>query len=270
MKFSIRAMLAFTFLIALALLAGRTLVDLGHDSAEIAALQNEVAILKTQLAAELHQQTPQTQDSARSIQAMRDRAIEQFDVIRNKYSSIESRGPEVVSIRRLPSLEHDNKSAQTPFRLSIPEKRSVWLKCGVHAIRKGSCSSRPPNQEDDLSADSPLSESGPFEMLLPTGDAMIQVLTEVESKTRSAVVVRLNGQAVLRATFASDDGHTSGKCSISAQTQIDFGPKRELPWLMTHSVGGDASLPKDKEQKIYAISLWLSDHSSDFQSFPTK
>ncbi len=268
MKFSIRAMLAFTFLIALALLAGRTLVDLGHDSAEIAALQNEVATLNVQLAAELHQQTAQTQDATRSIRAMRDRAVKHFDVIRDKYSAVELRGPEIVSIRQLPSLEDENEAAQTPFRLLIPEKRRVWLKCGVHAIRKSSCSSRPPNQEDDLTANSPLSESGPFEMLLPTGDAIIQVLTEPDKNTRSEVVIRLNDEAIFRATFVPEDGHTSGKCSISAQAQIDFGPNRELPWLMTHSIGGDASLPKDTEQKIFAVSLWLSDHSSDFQSFP--
>jgi hypothetical protein len=273
MRFSIREMLAFTFLVALALLAARICVDAMRDGERLTRLQNETMMLQIGLRTDqpsLHQALLHTQDEIESLRAMRERAIEHFPVILQKYSTIEPRGADVLSIRSIPTLRVADEPSPTIFRLLIPEARPVWLKFGIHLTKRGVSSSRSSETEDDLLTTSPFTETGPFEMQLPAGDLMLDVTIASVEEGRLPVVVTLNNEVLLHSEFVS--GHVTGwgGGSIGAQTQLDFDRRQKVPWLVTYDMGLDTRQFQGDGSMDHAFSVWLSDHSSNFANFPRK
>lgn len=273
MRFSIKTLLAITFLIALALLAWRTIEDARRDRARLELVKAEVKQLEARVRLddpELHQVILCTIDEVQPLHVMRERAIAHFDMLREKYSSIEPRGPEVLSIRGLPSMQVDNESSPTVFRMIVPEERGIWLKFGVHQVERNMNSSRSSDQEDDLLSDSPFDDSGPFEIKLSPGDQTLSVAAGPAKDGLLPIEIRLDEALLLRTTFHSPDVSGTGSSHISAPSQIDFDARRELPWLLSSSMGTRSSATDNERGLTYAFSMWLSDRSSDFKGFPSK
>src|SRR5687767_14003666 len=102
MRFSIRQMLALMFLVALGMLAWRTSDDARRDVARLAQIQNEIKSLQVELRLDrpaIHQMLLRTQDEFQPLHAMREPSMQHFNLLRHKYSTMESRGRDVFSMR---------------------------------------------------------------------------------------------------------------------------------------------------------------------------
>jgi len=272
MRFSIREMLALISLVALGMLAWRTSEDARRDRARLAELRNEIKSLEARVWLDrpaLHRAILRTHEEFESLHAMRERSIEHFDLLRQKYSTMEP-PPEadVLSIRGIPSLQTDTGPAPVIFRLLVPQERPVWLKFGVHKVQRSVHSSRTSDDDSDLLTDSPFNASGPFEVRLPAGDHVLRIATGSAQEGSLPLVITLNDEVLLRSAFLSADVTGAGSSYISAPSQINFGPRRPLPWLLTTIMNRRDPTSRKAHDTTHGFSVWLSDRSSSFTSFP--
>lgn len=145
MRFSIREMLALTFLVALGMLAWRVRESAARDEVRLAELQNEVLMLEARLRLDnprLHQAFLHTFDEHETLRQVRERAVARFDLLRQKYSTMEPRPSDVFSLRCIPSLQTGRAVAPAVYRMLVPEDRTIWLKCGVHLEQESEDSRR--------------------------------------------------------------------------------------------------------------------------------
>lgn len=272
MRFSIRALLAFTFLVGLALLAWRTLTDVRRNQARAEMLRDEIKSLEVRVRLDdpkLHQSMGHISDEYESLHAMSKRGLAHFDALREKYSTIEPRnGKQVFSLRGIPSLHAEPGPAPVVFRMIVPEERPVWLKFGIHMVDQSVHSSRTPDETDDLLTDTPFDDSGPFEIRLPAGDQMLTIVTGSAGEGSLPVEILLDDRVLVRTKFVSPDVSGSDYGHISAPSQIDFGPRRDLPWLLTTHMNLKPTPAGSRRRKTHAFAIWLSDKPSDFASFP--
>jgi len=114
MTFSIRDLLALIFLLALGLLAWRSDQEAKRAQARVVQLDGEIKSLEAQLRLDhpaLHQAILNTRDELAPLEAMRERSLQQFEVLRHKYGNLEPRKPDVLSVRGIPSLAKDASPA---------------------------------------------------------------------------------------------------------------------------------------------------------------
>jgi hypothetical protein len=221
----------------------------------------------------VHQAILHTEDELAPLAAMRERSLQQFEKLRDKYSTMEPRKPDVLSLRGVPSLAKDRDPAPVLFRLLVPAERPVWLKCGVHPAKRSHHTSRNSDQEQDLLRQSPFSLSGPFEMQLPPGDHTLRISVGSADEGALPLEIALDETVLLRTSFVSPQVSGAGYSYNSASSQLDFGPSQPLPWLLTAimDLQGSSVLfnrhPSTTEE-THALSLWLSDRASEFVRFP--
>ncbi|MCA9145688.1 MAG: hypothetical protein H6821_09795 [Planctomycetaceae bacterium] len=273
MKFSLRTLFAFTFLVALALLAWRMFQDSRRDESRLQLLNAEIKSLEARVRLDdpaIHRVILSKVDELEPLHAMRERAVTHFDVLQEKYSGVEERGSDVLSIRGLPALRRHDEPVRVLFRMIVPRQRSVWLKFGVHQVERNVNSSRGSDQEDDLLSESPFDVSGPFEMQLQPGDQTLSVFAGEAKDGSLPVEIALNDKLLFRSCFESPDVTGTGLIHISAPSQIDFDSRRDLPWLLSTNINVESEGPDTERELAYAFSIWLSDHSSDFKGFPGK
>lgn len=271
MKFSIRTLLAFTFLVALALLTWRTFEDARRDEARAQRLQAEIKLLEARGRLDqpgLDQAILHTRDEFESLKEMREHSLAHFDLLRDKYSGIEPRGAGVLSIRGLPSMQVGDRTAPIVFRMLIPDERPVWLKFGVHMVKPNVTASRGSDAEDDLITKSPFEASGPFEQRLPPGDQMLKIVSGAATDGALPIEITLNDKVLLRTSFVADDVTGSGSGHISVPSQFDVGPRQDLPWLLTVDLTHRTQTSGGDSPDTHAFSVWLSDRSSNFKGFP--
>jgi hypothetical protein len=271
MRFSIRELLCLAVLAALGMLAYRNHQEAEQEQAKRALLQNEVQSLEARLRQEnpaLHQAILRSMDESQSLQDARQRAIDHFDLIRQKYSTIEPQGADVLSLRGVPMLPAGNGPAPIGFRMLVPEQRAIWLKYGVHPTKRNTQSGRGSEQESDLLTKSPFLDSGPFELRLPAGDQILAVTMDAAEDGSLPFTITLDDQILLRSAFVAPEVTGAGWSSLSGAIQIDFDLKRALPSLMTVNMSLRSDRSGDTAAKPCGFSMWLSDHSSDFAEFP--
>jgi hypothetical protein len=241
-------LLALISLVALGLLPWRIWTKTRQEKARVAQLQSEVSSLEAIVRLDhptLHQAILHTQDEFRPLGAMRERSLEQFDVLRQKYSTLEPHGVDVLSIRGIPSLSTDSESAPIIFRLSVNTSRS-------------------PDDEHQFVSVSPFTVSGPLEMQLPPGDQTLKIITGAAQNGSLPLLLSLNERVLLRSSFVAAGISGFSSSHISVPFQLDFGPNQKLPWLLTANM----HVPEPEKQEAFAFSLWLSDHASNFRKFP--
>jgi hypothetical protein len=267
MTYSTRDLLALISLVALGLLPWRIWTKTRQEKARVAQLQSEVSSLEAIVRLDhptLHQAILHTQDEFRPLGAMRERSLEQFDVLRQKYSTLEPHGVDVLSIRGIPSLSTDSESAPIIFRLYVPVERPVWFMFGVHSAQQSVNTSRSPDDEHQFVSVSPFTVSGPLEMQLPPGDQTLKIITGAAQNGSLPLLLSLNERVLLRSSFVAAGISGFSSSHISVPFQLDFGPNQKLPWLLTANM----HVPEPEKQEAFAFSLWLSDHASNFRKFP--
>jgi hypothetical protein len=273
MRFSIRELLCVAVLAALGMLAYRNHQEAEQAQVKLTLLQNEIQALEASLRQDnpaLHQAILRSMDESKSLQDARQRAIDHFALIRQKYSGIEPRGADVLSLSGVPMLPPGNGPAPISFRMRVPEQRAIWLKYGVHPTKRNTQSGRGPEQESDLLTQSPFEDSGPFEMSLPPGDQILVVTMGAAEDGSLPLAITLDDQLLLRSTFVAPEVTGAGWSSISGRQQIDFDLNRALPSLMTVNMSLRSDKTADTATKQCGFSMWLSDHSSDFAEFPRR
>jgi hypothetical protein len=271
MRFSIRALLALMFLAALGMLVWRTFEDAQRDEVRLVQLQTEINAIQVRLRQDqpaIHQAILHTQDEFQPFRAMRERSMEHFEFVRRKYSTMEPKGAGVLSIREIPSLQTDTKVSTIIFRLLVPEDRTIWLKFGVHKVKRSVHSYRQPDTTDDLLSDSPFRVSGPFETRLQPGDHRLTISGLPFADGSLPVVITIDDKVLLRSSFVSPDVTGASSSRISAATQVDFGPERELPSLLTAHMQLRTPPSGNAPDQTYAFSLWFSERASGFKDFP--
>jgi hypothetical protein len=266
LRFSIRDLLALVFLAALGLLAWQMSDAVNRDRVRLTLLNSEIKSLEARLRLDnpvLHQAILHSQDELESLAAMRERSLEHFEALRKKYSVIEPRDGAVFSIRGIPSLATDGGPAPVVFRMSVPEQRPVWFKFGVRLARQ-SMASETPDDGRDLLPDSPLGRSGPFEIRLPAGVQSISIVLGAAKDGAIPLRIELGEDTLLRSLFVSPGISGTSFSYPSLLLQQDFSANQPLPWLMS----SEFDYREAGGKKPFEFTVWLSDHSSDFQSFP--
>lgn len=271
MTFSIRALLALTFVIALGIVVWQTGEGVRSNDIQANALRDEIRSLENRVRLDdpdLHQAILHTRDELEPLHEMRKRAVAHFDVLRDKYSRIEPRGPKTLSIRRLPSLQVGTVAVPTSFRMVVPEDRPMWLMFGVHLVQRNVHSTPDPSKLKLLKHSS-FSESGPFEIQLEPGDQLLTVTKSPAKDGKLDVEIGLKDGILVRSTYAASDVSGTTSSHISAPNQIDFGPHRELPWLLTAQMSHQS--PNGQQRAMtHAFSIWLSAQSNGYERFPGK
>ena len=273
MRFSIRELLCLAVLAALGMLAFRNFEEAIKEQVKLTEVQRIIKSLEGRLRKDdpaLHQAIMHSMDENDSLQDARQRAIEHFDLIRQKYGTIEPRGADVVSLRGVPMLQTGNGPAPISFRMLIPPQRTVWLKYGVHPTKRNTQSGRGSEQESDLLTESPFEHDGPFEMRLPAGDQVLTIMMDAAEDGSLPFTITLDHTVLLRSAYVAPEVSGAGWSSIAGAMQIDFDLQRPLPCLMTINISLRDPESGPRLSKSYGFSMWLSDHSSEFAEFPNR
>lgn len=258
MRFTIRDLLGFVVVVALALGVWRLRATRGTETAELYRLQNEITSLEAMVRLDMpgvREALLRTQDEVDGLRASSFVASQQLDVLRAKYGALEPRAPDVLSLRNIPSPYVDSGSIHS-FRLSIPEQRAIWLKCGVH-ISSGSLGSAR-DIEPTLVKESPYDRTGPFQFRLPPGELTLALNIGHSRAGRAPLTIQIDGTILLETAFVAENVSGSSSSYSSPKSQWDIPAKDELPVLYTvkRQMPG-TGVP-------FEFSVWLSDHSSNF------
>jgi hypothetical protein len=266
LKFSIRDLFALVLLAALGLLAWQMSDAVDRDRVRLTLLHSEIKSLETSLRLDnplLHQAILDSQDELESLAAMRERSLEHFETLRQKYSALEPREGAVFSIRGIPSLSTDTGPAPVVYRMSVPEQRPVWFKFGVHLARE-TMTSKTPDDGRGLLPNSPFGPSGPYEIRLPAGVQSISIALGAAKDGAIPLRIALGENTLFRSLFVSPGVSGTSFSHTTPSTQDDVAADQQLPWLLTAKLDQRES----GNEKGFEFTVWLSDHSSNFQSFP--
>lgn len=273
LRFSIREMLALTFLAVLAMLVWRSWRDAQFDQARLETLRNEVASLEATARVDhpaVHQAMLNTRDEFEPLQAMRQRAVEHFDLLLRKYSTIDPPPADTLALRIIPTLQVGRDPAPVIYRLVVPTQRPVWLKIGVSVAQDKSGSSSAELDEDRVWLhESPLSLSGPFELQLKPGDQRLKIYIGSADESSMPVQVMLNDQVLLDAVFAASDPAHKSVVWASPKTQVNYGPHQPLEHFFSVHLEGLHPTSQAAPPVKYELNLWLSDRPSGFSRFPS-
>jgi len=264
-RFSLRNLIAWSMLVAAALLAGGGYYGVQKDRQRIKQLESEMEPLANSLLVadpRRHENLRHYLEGYAELQSIKQQAIQYADVIRDRYSSIEGRAPGVLSLRRIPLLRVDRSLECRLFKLMVPETRTIWLKFAVHRSDARRTLGSTNDQYNDWLRSSPLTNSGPFQFQLPPGE---QLLTIQEQQTDGWRVVSLKiGEQTLFETRYLQVSTNASSASISATEQVDVEPTHELPWLLSVEIEANSmNVPFSSD---FSYSIWLSDKPSQFET----
>jgi len=258
-------------LAALAMVAFQTRRVVAQKKLELDQLQSELDTKSFQDSAQLNKKYRETNqaliDLRSALQENRERCEQAMTGIVERYATIERRDPAQLSIRSYPTLRSDSERASTAFLVSVPTDRTVWLKLGMHQSRQSPADGIK-DSEKSLIQDAPFDVVGPFELPLPAGEHVVYATVERPQQGQLTVRLRLDDRVLAEIkNRAGTSADTSGSMSIAAMKQVDYGPKRPLPRLLTQRL--DVREDPNSEQEVeYSLSVWLSRTSSAFVEFP--
>ncbi|KAA5541436.1 hypothetical protein FYK55_17885 [Roseiconus nitratireducens] len=271
MQISIRTLLAVLLLAALAFPNVIALTKIRQRQEELSLLQHELEETQRRLesnAAPVPMLAERVQDEYRQLSRTREIAVEHFYKLQERYGRVEKRDDQTLSLRGIPKLSIDGKPTPVGFRLVVPSARPVWFKCAVVTRRLGSGDTK---TLDGLSeGDGDLAEDfdGPFEVRLLPGQRDLELQIGPTKGAQLPVEIRLDGKILFASSHDQGDDGSSGASYIGGRSQTDYGPDRELPWLMDARVSIPADEGGQTVETKYHYSFWLSDQSSGFKTFP--
>ena len=256
MKFSIRALMVLTLMVAAWTLAVAKMYEakklesaLGSAKVELVALKNQASMFTEYR----YFQTPiedctAEHDEYLSSQAARDVALEKFREIQQRFLTIEPKDAETLSIRMVPQLRNGSELPPQAFRLWAPESRRIWLKWSP----TDSPSMSPPKVEkpDELLP-------GPYAVALTPGDHMIKFWNRPGNNGGEIRLV-LDDQLLIK--LALPEARTAGLSSVGHDAQIDYAKDRPMRGFL------NADVQFDQVEKH--VLLWFDDTQGECDPFP--
>ncbi len=270
MRFSIRSLLAVMLICALAFPLVIAMQKVRVEESLRDQLLNEIKTQRQRLASDDPQLTSireRQQEQRLVLHRIRRISQQRFDSIQSEYGSIESPDTHTLSLRSVPQLSLSDDQPPIVFRLHVPSDREVWLKYALIPFDLGSEPSRRLDRIRVAPKKSRYAHDGPFQWKLPAGEHLFKVTTGPPNGFALPIHLHLNTMGLLHTAYVSKGTPSSGFFHISGRKQIDFGPKRDLPWLLNVRI----RVQKEDGSSVnpdHSPAIWLSDVSSGFDPFP--
>ncbi|MBL8891508.1 MAG: hypothetical protein JNL67_16125 [Planctomycetaceae bacterium] len=264
MRFSLRSLIVASLLVAGVLLATGSFYGLEQERRRLAKISSELSQLEPSLLVDFpqrHQALVHSLHNFSSLRSLREQATSHVESIRNRYSGIERRGPDVLTIRTIPGLRGAQVLSSHEFKLFVPESRPVWLKFGVHPTESVKGLSNPGDEYTDWLTSSVLSKSGPIQFQLPPGELLLTTEERLDKNMR-VISISVDQNVVFETQYVPRAPNVSTS-TLSASSQVDFEPEEKLPWLLTCEIATNLSTSTAPNADSYSI--WLSGQPSQFE-----
>lgn len=260
MRFTLRDLLAFMFIVALVALSwnayrAQQVVHASRIQAEVDLAERTVAL------AELRRATGRASQQidwyvARAEVAQR--AIEHFAILQEKYGVLTAGGADQIVLRMLPSLPTEAfPDDHWCVRVVVPSAHRMFLKFGV-AHDVGLWESV---EDDSWLRESGFDLTGPYEVELTAGQHDIAVTSRKTGKEKwQQFHVTLDSQPLLLTTFQRANVSGASGEWASASDQREVAVEGPCPLRQTHVRQGD--MPPT------TFRLWLEATASHFEVFP--
>lgn len=266
MRFSLRSLFLLVTLLAGSLLAVSGYDGVARDRSRVEELNNEIEDLSQALLIsdpQRHLALVHSLEEFDSLHAIREQMVTNAGAVRERYSGLEKRHAETLSLRRIPVLEVDPSCTRLEFKLIAPATRPVWLKFAVHSADTQPSNGPSNDQSDVWMKTSPLENSGPFEFKLLPGEQLLSLCEKRLEDGRRLISLKMGQQPLLETNYLQEStGHSTS--SISAPNQLDFEANQDLPWLLTFDI--ETNSTNQSRSNPFAYSIWLSDQPSQFDN----
>ncbi|MEO1524466.1 MAG: hypothetical protein AAFX06_03480 [Planctomycetota bacterium] len=271
MKFSVRSLLALLLLCGFAFPIWIEAQRLSEAELEQLNLKKDLQVALD----ELESFGPWPEDRKHlaeeydSIAALTKIAEDRREEIRQKYSQLEPREPDVFSIRGIPSWRPDSKSsAPVGFVMQVPESRDVWLKLAWTKNDGSGNQGRLLDQLSEPPTKTGFTNEGLYQQKLQPGK---RTLRYEQLKTEDSALVFeiwLDETRLFQSQFMDSNSKSKGWSSLSGRSQSDFRPKQPLPWLFSSRVEWEPTPGEGFIESELRPTIWLSDQPSEaFQEF---
>ena len=266
--FSLRSLFALIVVAALGFFTWGFVQGVQDEKNRLATILNEIESAKTELAetesrsAWLAKPVLQQamQDEYAAIQSLREQSEAHLPWLLDKYASIEPRGPDILSIRRLPAI---SGFSETPivYRIYAPPEREVWLKCGMKTIAYGSDSGTEPPASSQV-IQRRLSDIGRYEQRLSPGEHAVSITWGSYDGDQIRIRVTLDSSVLI-------DSNLPYRLSGSLQTRIEGRQYDYQEFLELPLVGINLDSPDDENPpNRFDYDVRLSAQASDLPPFP--
>lgn len=273
MAFSLRSLLALISVVALGFSTWRSVKIAQHEKNRLTTILSEIESAKSELNktevqnAWLHLDKPMLQqaiqDEFAAIQSLREQSEAHLQWLRNKYASIVPRGPDVLSIRSLPTI--GNYVGRTiAYRIHVPQERVVWLKCGIEAKEFGWDSGQEPPASSRV-LQKLLSEIGRYEQRLPPGEYVLSIASRKDVENHR-IRVTLDSSVMIDSELQYPSSGAMGSSHTFMEQQHDYQDFLQ-PSLLTIDIEPPSGEMKDPSD-WFRFQVGLSYESSDFPPFP--
>lgn len=266
--FSLRSLFALIVVAALGFFTWGFVQGVQDEKNRLATILNEIESAKTALAetesrsAWLANPVLQQaiQDEYAAIQSLREQSEAHLPWLLDKYASIEPRGPDILSIRRLPAISGFRETTIV-YRIYAPPEREVWLKCGMKTIAYGSDSGTEPPASSQV-IQRRLSDIGRYEQRLSPGEHAVSITWESYDGDQIRIRVTLDSSVLIDSNLP----YPSLGCSRPRmeRRQYDYQEFLERPL-----VGIILKSPDDENPlNPFDYDVSLSGQASDLPPFP--
>lgn len=264
LRFTIRELLALTFVAALGVMAFTSMRQPAIARQELMRLQADLKNYEANL--NFFRIQPQFIEQeidwlGAKAAAFRS-AADHISTLQEKYEALEQGDSDTVSFRSVPSIvEEDFQRDSWRVRVLVPDAAEVFLKCGV--APEQNLWSDP--EQVAWQQESALDNSGPYEIKLPSGFHDIEVAhSDPKEGEQQRFKIMIDNIAVLVTTFRQPDVSFRSYAGPSAQEPIQF------PIGTVQTLGQWEFGLRESGSGSSMLCLWLDGASSGFDSFPVQ
>lgn len=272
MTFSIRNLLALVVVAALGIVAWRSDQEAQREQDRLTKVLTKIESAEREIESaeiRLHLDNPPLHQAIRdeyaAIRKSRKQCDANIELLREKYGRIEPQGPNVVSIRTLPSIRGDTGQTPVAYRVYVPEARKVWLKYGVRDSNSYSVAANT-EFEPELLRQSPFDQGGPCEKLLPPGQHILSMTIGDAEAGSLPFRITLDSSVLISSRLKS--ASSTGGDYLKAPRQWDY---KRSNLAKGGLMSAKMTLRDDDENNpptSFQFLVWLSDETSGFSAFP--
>lgn len=262
LRFTIRDLLALTFVAALGVMVFTSMRQRNLAQQELMSLESQLQGYQSML----YVLQIQTRFAESELAWLEAKAVALQSVsghianLQEKYATLEETDPGTVSVRSVPTMvDEDYQGGSWRMRVLVPEQGEVFLKCGVAPEQYGM--GVPGNVA--WQQKSALDYSGPYEIKLPPGLHDIDVARGVKGQNEiEGFKLSIDYEPVLITTFRKPGVSTLSRSALSADKPYRF-PVGSVQDLVQWNFG--TGQQGSTRSMLY---IWLDGVSSRFDSFP--
>lgn len=257
MKFSLRTLIAVVFIAAFALMALNGYYSVVRTERQIEPLKYEISILNKELGtshSEQRQILLNALEDRDSLHAVYEEVLANYPIIRDRNHQMVARSADTFSIKRMPAPGMLPTNFVIEYKMIVPATRPVWVRFGTHASAKQIKDGISFDRSYDWLQSSILSNSGPFERQIPSGEHVLTI-REHDHRERREISITLDGEPIF-STHYSDAASDPTRDHHRLPSQDDYSREQSLPHLFTSTILTNA--PKFASTSV-SYSIWLSD-----------